>query len=167
MRTRCIPELGGLPEELGSVIIIDENHILNALLMTQRKFMQRMGKLCSGMLCAPLEPLDTFPGIFGKPELAIEFCQAETIHGTRMLRGASLAEELHCFGAVSPAAPAVLATCACTVASIDVPVFRGNDEEGEGTIKVLFTPNRADSIGETVCQGVLRKNVAAICDALQ
>src|SRR5882757_126276 len=129
--------------------------------------MKRMGKLRGGMLCAPLEPLDTLPGIFGKAELAIEFGQAKAIHGPGVLRGASLAEELNCFGAVSPAAPAVFATCACAVAGVDVAVFRGNDEEGKGTIKVLFTPNCADSIGETVCQGVLRKNVAAICDALQ
>ena len=81
---RCIAELARLCEQLGSVLTVDKDNVVDATLVEEGKLMECVGELGSGMLRGALEPLDALVGALRKAELAIELHNTEAVHGTRV-----------------------------------------------------------------------------------
>ena len=150
-RTRRIPQLGRLSQQLCRILTIHKQHIIDPPLMQQRKFMEGMGELCGGRFGTAFEPFDAFFGGFGEGEFAVEFGDAEAVHRAWVECGGGFAVEGEGFGGVASAAPAVLAACSCAVSCIWMAVFGGEDEEGKSTVEVLFVFVCADTVGVAVC----------------
>lgn len=83
-------------KEFDGVFCINKDDIVDALFVQERELVEGVGELGSGMLCRALEPLDALSGTFGEAEFAIEFCYAETVHGTWVECGGGFAKELDC-----------------------------------------------------------------------
>lgn len=164
---RCVPELGGLCEQLRRVLVVDKQHVVDTAFVQQRELVQCMGELGSRVFRAALEPFNALFGAFAQAELPVKLCDAETVHGAGVQRGGGLAEELQRFGGLAAAAPAVLAAGAGAVRGVGVAVLGGEDEEWVGAIKVLFGLDGADAVGVAVREEVLRGRVAAVCEALE
>ena len=79
---RSIAELTRLREQLGGVLAVDKDDIVDAALMEEGELVERVGELGGGVLRGVLEPLDALMGALREANLAIELRNAEAVHGT-------------------------------------------------------------------------------------
>jgi hypothetical protein len=129
--------------------------------------MKGMGKFGSGLLGTTLKPFNAFLGALGETEFAVEFGNAETVHGTRVEGSRGFAEELEGLGRLSAAAPSVFAAGSSAICSVGMAVLGGEDEEGVGAVKVLLALDRPDAVGVAVSEEILACRVASVCQPLE
>jgi hypothetical protein len=162
IRAWGIAELCSLCEELGGVLIVDKDDIVDAPLMEERKLVEGMWELRSSMLGGALEPLDAFLWPLGHAQFAVELCDSEAVQGPWVRRSSSFAVELDCLCGLATAAPAILAAGTGSVGGIGVAMLSCEDEEREGTIKVLAVLVCADAVSKAVGKEVLGGHVSTV-----
>ena len=82
--TWCIAELACLCKQLGSVLTVDKDDVVDAALVEEGELMEHVGELGGGMLCGVLEPLDALVGALQEAKLAIELRNTKAVHGARV-----------------------------------------------------------------------------------
>ena len=60
--TWCVAELARLCKQLGSVLTVDKDDVVDATLMEEGELVECVGELSSGVLPGALEPLDALMG---------------------------------------------------------------------------------------------------------
>jgi len=162
IRAWSIAELRSLCEELGGVLIVDKDDIVDAPLMEERKLVESMWELRSSMLGRALKPLDTFLWSLGHAQFAVELGDSEAVQGPRVGRSASFSVELDRLCGLATATPAILTAGTGSVGGIGVAMFSCEDEEREGAIEVLAVLVCTDAVSETVGKEVLGGHVSTV-----
>ena len=72
--TQCVAKLAHLCEQLGGVLAVDKDNVVNAALMEEGELMEHMGELGGGVLPGAFEPLDALTGALREAKLTIEYC---------------------------------------------------------------------------------------------
>lgn len=97
VRARGIAELRRLRKELGGVLVVDKDDVVDAPLVQEREFMQRVWEFRSSMLGGALEPLDPLLRPLRHAQFAVEFSEPEAVERTGVGRSRRFAVELYCF----------------------------------------------------------------------
>ena len=76
-----IAELARLREQLGSILTVDKDDVVNVALVEEGELMEHVGELGGGVHHGALEPLDTLVGALQEANHAIELHNAKEVHG--------------------------------------------------------------------------------------
>ena len=68
-----------MSEQLGRVLVVDEDNVFNAALVEEGELVKGMGELGGGVFGAAFEPFDTLSWTTAQPKLAVELCNAESV----------------------------------------------------------------------------------------
>ena len=72
--TQCVAKLARLCEQLGGVLAVDKDDVVDAALMEEGELVECVGELGGGVLPRAFEPLDALAGALREAKLAIEYC---------------------------------------------------------------------------------------------
>ena len=77
----CIAKLTRLHKQLGGILAVDKDNIVDATLMEEGELVEHMGELSGGVLPRALQPLDTLAGALQEANHAVELRNAKEVHG--------------------------------------------------------------------------------------
>ena len=81
---RSFAELARLREQLGGILAVNKDDVVDAALVEEGELMEHVGELGGGVLRRVLEPLDALTGALRDANLSIELRNTKAVHGARV-----------------------------------------------------------------------------------